>query len=66
VATAGPCVLVATQRRCTVLPVRYELNLYVTSCNRPRVAVAPSGATEENEERGSPRFKYVSCPNACG
>jgi hypothetical protein len=30
-----------------------------TSCTRPRVAVAHSGATEENEERGIPRFKYV-------
>jgi hypothetical protein len=33
--------------------------LYKNSCTRPSVAVAPSGATEENEERGSPRFKYV-------
>jgi hypothetical protein len=34
-------------------------NLYTTSCTRPRVAVAPSGATEEKEERSSPLFKYV-------
>jgi hypothetical protein len=32
---------------------------YFTSCTRPRVAVAHSGDMEEQEERGSPRFKYV-------
>jgi hypothetical protein len=32
---------------------------YITSCIRPRVAVAHSGEMEENGERGSARFTYV-------
>jgi hypothetical protein len=47
-----------TEIYCASCEVQTEF-IYVTSCTRPRVAVAPSGATEENEERGSPRFKYV-------
>jgi hypothetical protein len=35
------------------------LSLFLTSCTRPRVAVAHPGEIEEKEERGSARFTYV-------
>jgi hypothetical protein len=48
------------QFRALRVHVKALLDLYMpTSCTRPRVAVTPYGATEENEERCSPRFKYV-------
>jgi hypothetical protein len=37
----------------------HPVNIFVTSCTRPRVAVARSGEMEEHEKRGRARFTYV-------
>jgi hypothetical protein len=47
-----------TEMYCVFCEVRTEF-IYITSCTRPRVAVAHSGEMEEKEERGSARFTYV-------
>jgi hypothetical protein len=47
-----------TEMYCASCKVRSEF-IFVTSCTRPRVAVAHSGEMEEKEVRESARFTYV-------